>query len=418
MPPIHIRRTRAARARRLGRRVALALGLAAPLACHAPARSELPPISPARLTLVEPAHTRWNFQHMAELFPTRTISRAGAVHRLERDPRPLGDVRYAFDGAERTIDEFLERSRTSGIVVLSGGRLVFERYAQGASEETRFTSWSVAKSFVSTLVGIAIGEGRIGSVDDPIVRYVPALAGTAYDGVTVKQALQMSSGVAFSEVYDDDGSDVATFIGLSMLANQVPANDLMKRFRRAAEPGSVFNYSTGETQVLGWALREATGSSPSAYLERTLWSRLGMEHDATWVLDREGPDAMEVTGCCLNAALRDWARFGQLVLQDGVWEGERLLPEGWVAEATVPDAPQVDYGALFPGSSQGYQYQWWAAPGADHAFSAQGVFGQFIYVNPARGVVIAKASVWPRAWDEGLEAETWAAFDAIVDTLD
>jgi CubicO group peptidase (beta-lactamase class C family) len=372
----------------------------------------------ARRTLVEPGHTTWNFQHMSELFPTRTVSRSGPVHVLERRLQPLGGVRYEFDGAERTIEEFLERSRTAGIVVLAGGDLVFERYRLGADPSTRFTSWSVAKSFVATLVGIARAEGKIASLRDPIVRYLPELTGTAWDGVSIEHALQMSSGVRFSEVYTDDESDVVSFVGLSMLTNQMPANEVVKSYPRAAEPGTVYNYSTVETQVLGWLLREATGMPVSRYLEERLWSRLGMEHDATWIVDRNGPDGMEMAGCCLNAALRDWARFGQLHAQDGVWRGERVLAEGWVAEATVPGAPRLAHGAVEPPSPAGYQYQWWSLPGHDRAFSAQGVFGQFIYVNPARGVVIAKASVWPEAWNVEYELETWAAFGAIVRALD
>lgn len=379
-------------------------------------------ISEERLELAEPENAAHSFQTMSELFPTRTVARAGPVHAFERAPRPLGDVLYDLDGATRSIDDFLERSRTAGIVVLHDGRLVFERYGLGADAGTRFTSWSVAKSFTATLVGLALGEGLIESLDDPLVRYVPQLAGSAYDGVTIEQALQMSSGVAFSEVYDDESTDVIEFMGYTMLANRVPANEYMIRFPRAAEPGSVFNYSTGETQVLGWLVREVTGRPLAQYLSETVWSRIGMEHDASWILDREGAAGMEMAGCCLNAALRDYARFGQLMLQDGMWrtaDGEpvRVLPEGWVRAATVPDSPQVDFGRLFPGSDQGYQYQWWALGGPDGAYSAEGVYGQFVYVNPAHRVVIAKASAWPVAWDEQHERETWAAFDAIVAEL-
>jgi CubicO group peptidase (beta-lactamase class C family) len=140
-----------------------------------------------------------------------------------------------------------------------------------------------------------------------------------------------------------------------------------------------------------------------------------MEHDATWILDREGADGMEMAGCCLNAALRDWARLGQLMLEDGLWRGSRILPRGWVAEATVPDSPQLAFGRADPPSTSGYQYQWWARP--DGSFAAEGVYGQFIYVSPAPDVVIAKASVWPEAWDFALEREAFAAFEAIAAAL-
>jgi hypothetical protein len=369
----------------------------------------------ARTEALEPDRRVWSFRHMSELFPTRTISRGGAAHELERAERDLGALSFELDGRRVDFEAFFERNGTQGMVVLHGGRLVFERYAPGADEATRFTSWSVAKSVTSTLVGLALAEGRIASVRDPLVRYIPELEGTAYDGVTVKQALQMSSGVEFSEVYEEDGSDVYEFMVSSMFTNRERANDAAIRYPRRAAPGTVFNYNTAETQVLGWLVRNATGRSLSDYLEEKIWRLLGMEHDATWILDREGADGMEMAGCCLNAALRDWARLGQLMLEDGLWRGSRILPRGWVAEATVPDSPQLAFGRADPPSTSGYQYQWWARP--DGAFAAEGVYGQFIYVSPARGVVIAKASVWPEAWDFALEREAFAAFEAVAAAL-
>jgi CubicO group peptidase (beta-lactamase class C family) len=375
-------------------------------------------VSEERLKLSDPDRAAHNFQSMSEIFPTRTVSRHGRIHHFEREERPLGEVAYDFGGEYRTIRDFFARNRTAGIVVLHGGTLVFEHYRLGADETTRFTSWSVAKSFTSTLVGLAIGDGVIASVDEPLVKYLPGLEGSGYDGVTIKQALQMSSGVGFSEEYGDEASDIVDFMGYTMFANLEPANQFMTRYARVAEPGSVFNYSTGETQVLGWLVTEVTGKPLAHYLSERIWSRLGMEHDATWILDREGREGMEMAGCCLNAALRDYARFGQLFLQDGWWEGERILPEGWVAEATVPDSPQVDYGALFPNSTTGYQFQWWALTGPDRAYSAEGVHGQFIFVNPAHDVVIAMTSAWPVAWEDNSWEEVMAAFKAIVHALD
>jgi CubicO group peptidase (beta-lactamase class C family) len=374
-------------------------------------------VSEERLELAEPENAAHSFQSMSEMFPTRTVARRGPIHHFAREERPLGEVRYDFGGERRTIDDFFERNRTAGIVVLHRGTLVFEHYRLGADDTTRFTSWSVAKSFTSTLVGLAIGDGVIAGVNDPLVKYVPGLAGSGYDGVTIKQALQMSSGVGFTELYDED-SDITDFMGYTMFANLDPANEFMTRYDRVAEPGSVFNYSTGETQVLGWLVTEVTGKSLARYLSEKIWSRLGMEHDAAWILDREGREGMEMAGCCLNAALRDYARFGQLFLQDGWWEGERILPDGWVAQATLPDSPQVDYGKLFPNSPEGYQFQWWAFPGPDRAYAAEGVHGQFIFVNPARDVVIAMTSAWPVTWDDDSSAEVTAAFEAIVHGLD
>jgi CubicO group peptidase (beta-lactamase class C family) len=373
-------------------------------------------VSEERLKLSEPDRAAHSFQSMSELFPTRTVARAGPIHHFDRDERPLGGVGYEFDGESRTIDEFFQRNRTAGIVVLHHGTLVFEHYGLGAADTTRFTSWSVAKSFTSTLVGLAIGDGLVDSVDDPLVEYVPGLEGSGYDGVTIKQALQMSSGVGFSELYGET-SDITDFVGYTMFANLEPVNEFTTRYQRVAEPGSAFNYSTAETQVLGWLVNEVTGKPLAHYLSEKIWSRLGMEHDATWILDREGREGMEMAGCCLNAALRDYARFGQLFLQDGWWEGQQILPEGWVTEATVPDSPQVDYGELFPNSRTGYQFQWWAISKSDRAYSAEGVHGQFIFVNPAHDVVIAMTSAWPVAWDDDSWGEVMAAFGAIIRAL-
>jgi len=355
----------------------------------------------------------WTFQHMSELFPSRTISRAGHVTRFEREPVALEKIRFVLAGQEVGFEEFWKDNQTAGMVVLHEGRLVFERYDLGADETTRFTSWSVAKSFTSTLVGLALGEGHIESLEIPLDHYLPEVAGTGYEGVTIAQALQMSSGVRFSEEYDrSGGSDVIDFMTNSLFLSRSPANALAIDFPRAHAPGSVFNYNTAETQVLAWVVQRATGQSPAAYLEQKLWRPLGMEHDASWLLDIEGKRGMEMGGCCLNMALRDQARFGQLFLQDGSWEGERVLPEGWVGRATVPSEAHLHWGGASPYTEHGYQFQWWSI--GTGAFSAEGIHGQFIYVDPTRQVVIAKASSWPEAWTDEHGAMAFAAFDAIA----
>lgn len=369
-----------------------------------------------RRDAMEPEELTWSLQHMTELFPSRTVSRDGPIHDLPRAAATLEGLRFERDGETVGLDAFFEHNHSQGMVVLHRGKLVFERYAEGADPTTRFTSWSVAKSFTSTLVGLAVADGLIQSLDDRLERYIPDLDGSAYDGVTIRQALQMSSGVKFVELYTEGGSDVYDFMTSTLFTNQKRANDVAKSFASGAAPGTLFNYSTAETQILGWLVQSATGRSPAHYLQEKIWRRLGMEHDAAWLLDREGADGMEMAGCCLNMALRDWARFGQLMLQDGVWEGERILPAGWVAEATRPAAEHLAPGKLYPGSPWGYQYQWWALPGG--VFAAQGVYGQFIYVDPEHELVVAKASAWPDAWVDPLDAEVRAAFAAMAEQLD
>jgi len=338
---------------------------------------------------------------MSEAFPTRTVSRGGPIAMLPERPRNLESVTYEHEGQRHTFAEFLSRNHTQGIAVLHRGTLVFERYFDGADDGSRFTSWSVAKSFTATLVGIALAEGKIRSLDDTLGSYIPALRGTAYDGVTIDQALRMRSGIAFTEEYTEGGSDIATYMQASVIEQFASADRLAADFPRGADPGTVFNYNTAETQILGWLLREVTQKSHAAYLEEKLWRPLGMEHDATIVLDRPGPDGVELAGCCLNASLRDWARFGQLYLQNGVWQGKRLLAEDWVARSTSPNAEADAF----------YGYQWWLL--GERGYSAEGVHGQFIFVDPAHDLVIAKASVWPVAWDEALADEAMAAFGAM-----
>jgi len=374
------------------------------------------PTLKARRAAFEPGNHAWTFQHMSELFPTRTISRRGNAGPLPRGRDLPVQFSPAPGDAAVDLDRFFARNQTQGMLVLHRGAAVFEHYAEGADATTHFTSWSVAKSFTSTLVGLAIGDGYIQSVHDRLVKYIPELAGTAYDDVTIEQALQMSSGVAFSEVYENGSSDVFDFLVSSMMTNGKRANLVAASYPRRHPPGTVFNYNTAETQILGWLVRNATGRCPGSYLQEKLWEPLGMEHDASWVLDREGPDGMEMTGCCLNMALHDWARFGQLMAQDGVWDQQRILPAGWVAAATIPGAPQVAFGKVEPPSDVGYQYQWWALP--DGTFSAEGVYGQFIYVNAKSQVVIAKASTWPQAWDDDMARDAFATFHAIAVFLD
>lgn len=352
---------------------------------------------------------RWHREALtsfSELFPTRTIARGGAVSALPRAQIDLAALPVRGMSGTLALEEALAANRTRGLVVLHAGNLVYERYYDGADSGTRFTSFSVAKSVVATLVGLALGEGRIPDLDQTLGALVPGLSDSAYRDVPVRDALRMSSGIDFDESYGGlGGSDVDRYFILSVIGQLLPSDFLARRYPRSHPTGTRFNYNTAETQVLAHLVRERTGRTLSAYLEAKLWKPLGMEHDASWVLDRPGPEGVEMAGCCLNAALRDWARIGRLHALDGVWQGRRILPEGWVAEATRAQ----------PGSAAaqaGYGYQWWLRP--QGAFAAEGVFGQFIFVDPARDLVIAKASAWPLAWSQEYEEQAFSIFDAIA----
>ncbi|TNE58047.1 MAG: class C beta-lactamase-related serine hydrolase [Alphaproteobacteria bacterium] len=375
-----------------------------------------PTLAEMRAGAVAPENIVWSQQHMSELFPSRTISRGGHRYPFPEYARDFSEVRVPLGDTTISFEKYLALSHTQGIVVVHKGTIVFERYFGDAHEGTRFTTWSVAKSINSTLIGMAIKDGFIKSVNDPLTDYIPELAGTAYDGVTIAQTLQMSSGVAFNEDYDNpENSDIWAYMGATLIGNAEPANTLAASYPRGAEPGTVFNYNTAEAQILGWLVESATGMAPSKYLEVKLWKPLAMDHDATWLLDGWGKDAKEMTGCCLNAALRDWARFGEFIREGGQIGGKALLPEGWIQAATTPSAEHLR-SVTDTALERGYQYQWWAYDGG--LFAAEGVFGQHIFIDPAHELVIAKASTWPAAWDTRVRDESVAAFTAIGQALD
>ncbi|MDJ0789393.1 MAG: serine hydrolase [Myxococcota bacterium] len=357
----------------------------------------------AREQAFQPESLVWTFRHMGELFPTRTISHAEPVSAL-----PIDEAAIPASLGETWLEAFVAENRVQGLVVVRGDQIVLEGYAEGAGPETRFTSWSVAKSFVATRLAVALEEGQIGSLDERLSRYVPELADGAYREVTFRQALHMSSGVRFTERYQDRDTDVFGFLSRSLFTNREPADRIAASFPRAAEPGASFNYNTAETQVLAWALREATGESLAAGLARKVWAPLGMAHDASWALDREGPDGTEVAGCCLNATLRDWARLGQLHLRGGrTPDGRVLLSPEWVEGLARTQAPHLAPGVAVPGSPWGYGFHWWHL--SDGVFAARGVYGQYIWVDPSRDVVIALASAWDVPWGEAQDAPVRAA---------
>lgn len=354
-----------------------------------------------------------SYRHMDEIYPSRRVPRSGAVSELPVG-EPLALETFPVAGVPMKLEDFVARARTTGLIVLKDGKIVFERYWQGADAGSRFASWSMAKSFVSTLVGFAIGDGLIRSVEDPVTDYLPELKGSGYDGVPIKAVLQMSSGVAFREDYVDSSSDALVMWNDVLQYNKRRFADFAVNSQRAVEPFARFNYAGLDSVVLGLLVHRVTGKSLSAYLAEKLWGPLGMEGDASWLTEGRSDQALEAPFCCLNARLRDYARFGQFMLQNGAWNGRQLLPKGWVAEATYPAGSQVAFGKLYPGDPMGYQYQWWIEPGPDRAYAAEGVNGQFIYVNPAKTLVVVMTSVWKAFWDDRLAIQSWALFDAIA----
>ncbi|MGK2860661.1 MAG: serine hydrolase domain-containing protein [Chitinophagaceae bacterium] len=285
---------------------------------------------------------------------------------------------------EKALEDFMKEQKVAGFLILKDGKIRLERYAVGHSELNRWSSLSVAKSVTSTLVGAAIKDGYIKSVDDYITDYIPDLKGSAYDSVTIRHLLTMTTGIRWNENYTDPNADIARFSTDPVEPGMNATVSYMRRLPAEAKPGKKFKYSTGETHLLGVLVSSATHQSLSQYLSSKIWSPYGMEETATWRLDRTG---QEMAGCCLQMRLRDFARFGQFVLEDGRINGESIVPDGWFNTATQIQVP------LWPGG--GYGYGWWIFNGS--AFEALGIYGQMIHIDPARKLVIAVNSAWPEA---------------------
>ncbi len=307
---------------------------------------------------------------------SRVIARGDTVR-----PLPAGEP-LALDV---DLDAYFAEQRVAGLVVLVDGQVVLERYGLGFGPQGRWTSFSVAKSLTSTLVGAALQDGAIRSLDDKVSAYIPDLAGSVYDDVTVRQLLTMTSGVAWNEDYADPQSDVARF-NSHVAEDGVDATvSYMRGLSRMAPPGQQWRYNTGETNLIGVLVSSATGRPLADYLSDKIWAPFGMEQDATWLL---GSTGHEISGCCIQASTRDMARFGQFVLGKGRIGERQVVPEGWFDQAATQ---QADIGV--PG--RGYGFQWWTYD--DGTFAAQGIFGQGIFIDPARRLVIATNGNWPVA---------------------
>ena len=285
------------------------------------------------------------------------------------------------------VEIYMREQRTAGLVIIQDGKLRLERYGLGFDGTGQWTSFSVAKSFTSTLVGAAIKDGFIKSIEDKVSDYIPNLKGSAYDDVSIKQLLTMTSGVRWNEDYEDKNSDVALFNEHKAEPGVDATVSYMRTLSREAPAGDKWAYKTGETNLIGVLVSSATGKTLSAYLSEKIWAPFGMEHNGSWLL---GSTGHEISGCCIQASTRDFARFGQFMLEGAQIDGKPVLPEKWIASATTR---QADIG--HPG--RGYGYQWWTDD--DGSFAAQGIFGQGIFIDPKRKLVIASNSNWPKATD-------------------
>ena len=338
---------------------------------------------------------RIGFKNLKHIYPSRTVHAAGEPYPLGDRPIDLGQVQYTVDGELFSVADFLAQDASIGLVVVQGGDVVTEYYAPGNDERSLWVSFSVTKSVSSMLIGAAIADGYIASVEESVVDYLPRLRGSAYEDASIADVLHMASGVAWNEDYADPRSDVA-------LAGALNGPDLVAylgSLSRAELPGEVFNYNTGETNLVGEILRSAIGNNASTYLSSKVWTPFGMEFDASWALG--APMAGELGGCCISATLRDYARIGLFALNDGVLpDGTRVLPEQWMADSAEPSR-----------GSEGYGYLWWLYD--DRAYGARGIFGQQIRIDPKRELVIALHSNAPTAVGSTYHAHIDVALEAI-----
>ena len=321
------------------------------------------------------------------------------------NPRPLPPgppLKLPLD-----VDAYMAGQRSSALLIVQNGQLRLERYGLGFDNSGRWTSFSVAKSLTSTLVGAALRDGAIRSMDDKVSDYIPQMKGSAYEDVSVRQLLSMTSGVQWNEDYADPKSDVARFNSHQPEAGVDALVSYMRRLPRAAPPGTRWNYSTGETNLVGTLVSQATGKPLAQYLQEKIWQPAGMEQPATWILSKTG---QEISGCCIQAAPRDFARFGQFILEGAKVNGQSIVPDGWLHEATHK---QADIGE--PGN--GYGYQWWTYD--DGSFAGRGIFGQGIFIDPQRQLVIASNANWGGgARDAGPMAARNAFYRAVQQAID
>ena len=344
------------------------------------------------------------FSVMDTLFPARVVKKGNRVM-----PLPAGAPLGAFvaGGAQAVmLDQYMAEQRTAGIIIVHDGKVRLERYAMGYDALKKWTSFSVAKSVTSTLVGAAIKDGFIASIDEPVTKYITQMRGSAYDSVSIRQLLTMTSGVKWNEDYTDPKSDVAMLFAVPPDAGLDQTVSYMRKLPREAPAGSKWVYKTGETNLIGNLVMEATHRSLAEYMSEKIWRPVGMEQDASWLTDLVGHEA---GGCCLQVGLRDYARLGVWIMNGARVNGASIVPDGWLEAATVNQVTTGD-------PMRGYGYQWWTE--TDGRFNAIGIHGQSIHIDPKRKLVVAINSAWPQATNRERSIARAALWKAIADAID
>ena len=338
------------------------------------------------------------YRNAEKIFPSRRIPAAESAYPLPYAKSDLGDVKIRYEGDVLTVDQYFVQKNVAGLLVIKDGKIVYERYGLGNTENSRWISFSVAKSVVSMLIGAAIQDGYIAGADESVTAYLPRLKGSTYDQSTIRDLLQMASGVQWNEDYADPESDVS-----QAAWETIALYEYLRDKPRESKPGQVFNYNTAETNLAGTLLRSAIGNNLATYLSDKIWQPFGMESDAYWMLTE--PGGGEFGGCCISATLRDYGRIGMFALNNGrLPDGTQVLPDNWMEESTAPSK-----------GFEGYGYFWWLP--REGEFAARGIFGQGIGINPKENVVIALHSARSVAfapYDVGLQDALYVALTNAV----
>jgi len=339
------------------------------------------------ITLFEPENISENFKTFPEFINTSIVEKSIRPNELPRAEMITLPESFSFGDSVVQTQGFLDHTLTDGLLIFQNDSVRFEYFGNGFKKEDIHISWSMSKSLISGLIGIAIKEGYIESLDELATDYAPSLKGSGYENVTIKNLLQMSSGVLFNEDYGDFNSDInrmGRYFALGM-----PMADFAASLTNEKPPGTYNHYVSIDTQVLGMILVSATGTSITDYSKSKIWNPIGAQDDAHWIIDNAG---MEFALAGYNATLRDYAKLGILYLDTGRWNGTQVVPEEWVLASTRPLDAHVQQRVEDGKEKDGYGYQWWIPYGADDEFMALGVYSQFIYIDPDKDAVIVKLS--------------------------
>lgn len=350
------------------------------------------------------AHT---FQNTPQIQPTKTIHRGENTFQFLKEDNAALEGSFCFEGVSYPLKTFMEDTRTLAMVAVKDDVIRYENYFSGGNEATVFSSNSMGKSFVSALMGIAVSEGYVDSAEDPVGKYIPEFAGTKLENIPIRACLMMASGINFDEDRDMSGFSMRTLMG-------TPAMKVIAKYGTQEEPYTYRRYLSINTEILGQVIVNATGRSLAEYMEEKLWKRIDAAHDAFWTLS----NGTELAMGGLSVSMRDYVRFARLYLHEGAYNGEQILDREWVRasmdvseEFAKPGANNDAYNAI------GYGYQWWIPEGNQGEFMAIGVYGQWIYVNPSKQVIIVKTSADPDFMEPGYELKHVEFFRAVAEAL-